>query len=92
MEDNILEDSVLLALNPLLLLSGIVFMSIAGILSAYAFSKLHDIKKSIILYIPISVVIATVITILGTPVIISLGIIGVGLVALVYASNHFFYK
>ena len=67
-------------------------MIAAGVLSALAFSATHDIKKSIILYLPISVVIAIVLVILGVPLIISVGIVGVGLVALVYASNHYFYK
>jgi len=86
------EDSVLLALNPLVMFSGLFFTAIAAVLSAYAFSNTHDIKKSIILYIPISIVIAIVVTVLGTPVIISIGIIGVGFVVLIYASNHYFYK
>jgi len=91
-EDNILVDNLLLAINPYVLLGGVLLTSIAAFISAYVFSGTHDIKKSIILYIPISIVIATVITILGSPVIISIGIIGFGLVVLIYASNHFFYK
>jgi len=86
------EDSLLLALNPLVMIGGIVIISVAGVLSAYVFSNTHDIKKSIWLYLPISVAIAVVITILGAPVIISIGFIGFGLVVLIYASNHFFYK
>ena len=82
----------MLALNPLVMFGGLFFTAIAGVLSAYAFSKTHDIKKSIILYLPIAAVIAAVVTILGTPLIISLGIIGVGFVVLIYASNHYFYK
>ena len=82
----------MLALNPLVMIGGIVIISVAGVLSAYVFSNTHDIKKSIWLYLPISVAIAVVITILGAPVIISIGFIGFGLVVLIYASNHFFYK
>ena len=82
----------MLALNPLVMIGGIVLTSIAGVISAYVFSDTHDIKKSIMLYLPISTVIAVVITVLGTPVIISLGFIGFGLIVLIYASNHFFYK
>ena len=92
MADSFLEDNLLLAINPIVLVSGILITSIAAFISAYVFSDTHDIKKSIILYIPISIIIAIVITILGSPVIISLGIIGFGLVVLIYASNHFFYK
>jgi len=86
------EDSVLYQLNTLAMLVGLVSMIAAGIISAYVFSGTHDIKKSIKLYIPISVVITIIITIFGIPLIIGLGIIGVGFVALIYASNHFFYK
>ena len=82
----------MLVLNPFILLGGVIATSIAAFIAAYAYSNTHDIKKSIILYIPISVIIAIVITILGSPVIISMGIIGFGLVVLIYASNHFFYK
>jgi len=86
------EDSLLLAINPIVLFIGILSIIAAGILSAYIFSKTHDIKKSIMLYLPISVVITIVLTILGIPLIIGIGTMGVGFVALIYASNHFFYK
>jgi len=86
------EDSLLLTLNPLVMLGGVVITSIAGVISAYVFSDTHDIKRSIILYLPIALVIAIIITILGVPLIISLGIIGFGLVVLIFASNRFFYK
>jgi len=74
------------------MLIGLICMIVAGVLCAFAFSKTHDMKKSIVLFLPISVVIAIVITILGIPLIISIGMIGVGFVALVYASNRNFYK
>jgi len=86
------EDNLLLALNPFVMIGGIVLTSIAGVISAYVFSDTHDIKKSIMLYLPISAAIAVVVTIMGIPVIISLGFIGFGLVVLIYASNHIFYK
>jgi len=91
-DENVINNSLLLALSPVVLLGGIVVTSIAGVISAYVYSNTHDIKKSIILYLPIAAVIAIVLTVLGSPVIISLGIIGFGLVVLIYASNHFFYK
>ena len=87
-----MEDSVIMQLNTVVMFIGLVSMIGAGILSAYMFSKLHEIKKSILLYLPISAVIAIIITILGIPLIISAGMIGVGFVALIYASNHLFYK
>ena len=74
------------------MLIGLLCMVIAGVLSAFVFSKTHDIKKSIILYIPISIVIAIVLAILGIPLIIGIGMMAVGIVALIYASNHLFYK
>lgn len=90
--ENSILDSGILEINTWALVAGMVFMIIAGIISAFVFSNTHDIKKSIILYLPISAVIAIVITIFGVPAIISFAMIGFGLVVLIYASNHFFYK
>ena len=87
-----MEDSLLLKLNPLVMLIGLLVMIIAGVLSAYAFSSTHDIKKSVILYLPISVVITVILAVMGVPLIIGIGMMGVGIVALIYASNRFFYK
>jgi hypothetical protein len=86
------EDSILLNINPLVLLIGTLCVSGAGAISAVVFSGTHDIKKSIYLYLPISVVISTVLVILGIPVIIGIGLIGFGLIILVYTSNRLFYK
>ena len=88
----LLEENGILAINTWAMVGGMVLIIVAAVISAFVFSDTHDIKKSIILYLPISAVIAIVITILGVPLIISFGIIGFGMVVLIYASNHFFYK
>jgi len=74
------------------MLIGLLCIAIAGVLSAFAFSKTHDIKKSIILYLPISAVITAVLVVMGIPLILGIGMMGVGIVILIYASNHFFYR
>ena len=87
-----MEDSLLFTLNPLVLSIGALCMGIAGVIAARVFSGTHDIKKSILLYLPIALVIAVILVLLAVPVIISLGLIGFGLIVLIYASNHYFYK
>ena len=74
------------------MLIGLLVMIIAGVLSAYVFSATHDIKKSVLLYLPLSVVITVILAVMGVPLIIGVGMMGVGIVALIYASNRFFYK
>jgi len=86
------ENSPLLTLNPLVLLLGVLCMGAAGYISARVFSKTNDIKKSVKLYIPISAGIAVVLVIVTVPIIISIGLMGFGLVVLVYVSNYYFYK
>lgn len=75
-----------------MLVLGVLCMGAAGYVSARVFAKTNDIRKSVKLYVPISIAVAVVLVIFHAPIIISIGLIGFGLVVLIYVSNYYFYK
>lgn len=86
------ENSLLVSLSPLLLLGCAAAAVLTGWLCVLKYRDTYNIEKSIKLYIPFALAEIIVFTILGVPVLFSLGAELFGLAMLVLISNRYFKK
>lgn len=92
MTEEMIENSLVSTMNPLLLLISLVAFCFTAFLSARHFRNTSDFKKSVKLYIPLAVVEVVLSVIIGVPFIMAIGGGLAGFVVLMLVSNHYFYK
>lgn len=84
------EDALLVSVSPLVLALCVLAAVGAGWFCARKYRDTCDIEKSIRLYIPIAVAAAIIFTLIGLPLLFSIGAQLCGFVAMLLISNHYF--
>lgn len=84
------ESDYLVATNPLLLLACIATAVLAAWICVLKYRDTYAVEKSIKLYLPFAAAGAVIFTLVGIPVLFSIGAQLCGLVALLLISNHYF--
>lgn len=86
------EGTLLVSISPLLLLACVAIAVLAGWLCVLVYRNTYNIEKSVRLYIPFALAGILLFTVLGLPVLFSIGAQLFGLAMLALISNYYFKK
>lgn len=84
------ETSLMVSTSPLLLLGCVAAAILVGWLCVLKYRKTYDVGKSIRLYVPFALASAGIFTLVGLPLLFSIGAQLCGFVALIWISGYYF--
>ena len=89
---NFNRDSILISMNPIVVILGFIFILLISIYSAHKYCNTYDLRKSLKCSMALFIIMAAILFIIKVPIIM---IIGYGICTSIFTiwfSNYYFYK